>query len=122
MSTKEIPLAFFDLATKGKIREAYEKYIADDFIHHNQFFKGDRESLLKAMENDAADNPRKEFELKLVLEEGEFAATHSFVRQSPGENGYVLAHFFRIKNGKIVEMWDLGQEIYPESPNENGVF
>ena len=47
---KEIAVSFLRLASSGKVRQAYEKYIHPDFRHHNPYFKGDRESLLKGME------------------------------------------------------------------------
>jgi predicted SnoaL-like aldol condensation-catalyzing enzyme len=31
-------------------------------------------------------------------------------------------HITRIKNGKIVEMWDVGTQIRSDSPNEHGMF
>ena len=49
-SNKEFATGFLKLAAAGKVDEAYQKYVADDFKHHNQFFKGDRLSLLNADE------------------------------------------------------------------------
>jgi hypothetical protein len=46
MSKKDIAISFLKLASSGKVREAYEKYVHPDFSHHNPYFKGDRESLL----------------------------------------------------------------------------
>jgi predicted SnoaL-like aldol condensation-catalyzing enzyme len=31
-------------------------------------------------------------------------------------------HIFRFRGDKIVELWDLGQEVPESSPNENGMF
>ena len=33
-----------------------------------------------------------------------------------------VVHFFRFEKGRIAEMWDVGQEIPSDSPNENGMF
>lgn len=33
-----------------------------------------------------------------------------------------VVHLFKFKDGKVVELWDLGQVIAPDSPNENGAF
>jgi hypothetical protein len=33
-----------------------------------------------------------------------------------------VVHMFRIRNGKIAEMWDCGQQIPKDSPNTDGAF
>lgn len=33
-----------------------------------------------------------------------------------------VVHMFRFENGKILEMWDVGQVMEKDSPNENGMF
>jgi len=57
---KEIAVSFLSLASSGRVGEAYEKYVHPDFRHHNPYFKGDRESLLKGMEESAHQFPHKE--------------------------------------------------------------
>jgi hypothetical protein len=42
--------AFLKIAGTGNVQEAYDRYVAPSFIHHNQYFKGDRQSLLTAMQ------------------------------------------------------------------------
>jgi predicted SnoaL-like aldol condensation-catalyzing enzyme len=31
-------------------------------------------------------------------------------------------HIFRFEQGRIVELWDLGQEVPESSPNQYGMF
>tara|TARA_R110000796_G_scaffold88850_3_gene191833 strand:+ start:43799 stop:43912 length:114 start_codon:yes stop_codon:yes gene_type:complete len=33
-----------------------------------------------------------------------------------------VVHIFRFKKERIIELWDLGQVISKDSPNENGLF
>jgi predicted SnoaL-like aldol condensation-catalyzing enzyme len=35
---------------------------------------------------------------------------------------YAVVHIARIEGGRIVELWDVGQEIPKDSPNANGMF
>jgi predicted SnoaL-like aldol condensation-catalyzing enzyme len=60
--------------------------------------------------------------LKRVIAEGEFVVTHSHVRQRPGDLGAAVVHIFRFEEGRIVELWDLGQPVSEESPNGYGMF
>lgn len=36
--------------------------------------------------------------------------------------GAAVVHIFSFHEGKIVEMWDVGQPVPEDSPNENGMF
>jgi predicted SnoaL-like aldol condensation-catalyzing enzyme len=33
-----------------------------------------------------------------------------------------VIHIFRFEEDRIVELWDVGQEIPEDSPNDNGMF
>jgi predicted SnoaL-like aldol condensation-catalyzing enzyme len=122
LSNKEKAKSFLNLAASGKVREAYDKYVALPFIHHNQYFKGDRKSLMIAMEENHKKNPNKVFEIKQVLEDGNRVATYSKVIMGPDDLEVAVVHIFKFENGLITELWDLGQPISKDSPNENGIF
>lgn len=120
---KERAQAFLQLAATGKIQEAYAEYVLPEFIHHNQYFKGDRESLMMAMEQAHKSSPNKKFEVRQIFEDGDFVITHSQVSRAE-ETALQIAvvHIFKFKKNKIAELWDLGQQISKDSPNQNGVF
>ena len=123
MTKKEIATSFLKLASSGSVREAYEKYVHPDFKHHNAYFKGDRESLLVAMEEAVAKNPNKSIEVVRTLEDGALVATHSrVVRSAQNAPDIAVVHIFRFKNDKIIEEWEAGMEVPKDSPNANGVF
>lgn len=119
----EAAKSFLKMAAQGKVQEAYEQYIAQSFLHHNQYFKGDRESLLRAMQEASKSDPNKCIEIKRVYEDGDTVITHSLVtRQDAHAPSIAVVHIFRFENDRIVELWDLGQPISKDSPNENGMF
>ena len=123
MTNKESATSFLKMAGGGNVRAAYEKFVAPDFIHHNQHFKGDRQSLLLAMEEASRTHPNKAIDVKYIYQDGDVVITHSLVtRQDPEAPGIAVMHIFRFKNDRIVELWDLGQEIAKNSPNKNGPF
>lgn len=119
---KEIALEFLVLASEGKPRDAFEMFAGQDFRHHNVFFKGDAESLINAMEENARNAPDKKLEIKRSLEDGNLVAVHSLVKQSITDRGVALIHIFRFEADKIVELWDFGQEVPEVIVNENGMF
>jgi predicted SnoaL-like aldol condensation-catalyzing enzyme len=121
-SHKETAVSFLRLVGSGKVRDAYERHVDANFRHHNAAFRGDRESLMKAMEENARKNPYKVLEVKRTLEDGDFVAVHSHIRQDAQDNGGAAVHIFRFENDRIAELWDVGQPIPQNSPNEHGMF
>jgi predicted SnoaL-like aldol condensation-catalyzing enzyme len=122
LTIKERAVSFLELVASGNVREAYESHVGPDFRHHNPYFPGDADSLMSAMEENAAGNPDKILEVKRAIQEGDTVAVHSHVRQNPEDLGGAVVHIFRFQDERIVELWDVGQAIPEDSPNENGVF
>ncbi|MCG1021494.1 ester cyclase [Sutcliffiella horikoshii] len=119
---KEAAISFLQMVASGKIREAFERHIATDFCHHNPYFRGDAESLMLAMEENAVQSPNKTLEVKHAMEDGDKVAIHSHIKQNPMDLGAAVIHIFRFEGERIVELWDVGQEIPEETPNEYGMF
>ena len=122
MSHTEIAISFLQMAGSGQVREAYEKYVSPDFKHHNVWYTGDRESLLKGMEESHVNLPHKVFTVKFAFEGEDRVAVYSSFKINPEASEMVVCHILRFEGDLIVEMWDIGQEIPVDSPNENGAF
>ena len=122
MANADIATEFLRMCARGDVREAYERHVAAGFVHHNAWFPGDRESLLRAMEESAATEPNKSFEPKQVVDGGDRVAVLSHLKRANADAEYAVVHIARFEGGKIVELWDLGQEIPKDSPNALGMF
>lgn len=120
MKNKEVAEAFLRLASCGRVREAYERHVHPEFRHHNAFFKGDRESFLVAMEENARQFPDKSYETLRALEDGDLVAVHGKVIL--GGTQWSVIHILRFRDGLIIEEWEASQEARANSPNENGIF
>lgn len=118
----DIATEFLTLAASGRVREAYARHVAESFRHHNAHFPGDRESLLIAMEQSAKQEPHKSFTVKQVIESGDRVAVLSRLRRVDAGREYAVVHILRFEGSKIVEFWDVAQEIPKDSPNTLGMF
>jgi predicted SnoaL-like aldol condensation-catalyzing enzyme len=117
-----IAIEFLAMAASGSVREAYARHVAGSFIHHNAWFPGDRASLLAAMEKSAASEPNKSFTIKQVIDSGDRVAVLSRLQRAQADQEYAVVHILRFEGSKIVEMWDVSQEIPKDSPNALGMF
>jgi predicted SnoaL-like aldol condensation-catalyzing enzyme len=121
-SKTDIAVEFLSLCASGRVREAYDRHVAENFRHHNAYFPGDRDSLLTAMDQSAQSEPNKSFTVRQTMESADRVATLSHLRRAPVDLEYAVVHILRFEDGKIAEMWDVGQEIPRDSPNRLGMF
>ncbi|MFI7410568.1 nuclear transport factor 2 family protein [Streptomyces sp. NPDC049627] len=59
---------------------------------------------------------------KRVIAEGDLVAVHSHYVNAPGERGQAIVDLFRVRGGKIVEHWDVIQDVPASSANDNTMF
>jgi predicted SnoaL-like aldol condensation-catalyzing enzyme len=119
---KDAAIRFLQMAASGEVREAYDRFVGPGFRHHNPFFEETAETLKAGMEENVRQNPDKVLDVKHAIAEGDFVAVHSHVRQNPEDRGAAVVHLFRFENGRIVELWDVGQPVPEQSPNQYGMF
>jgi predicted SnoaL-like aldol condensation-catalyzing enzyme len=121
-SIKESAVSFLQLAATGRAPEAFERFAAAGFKHHNPWFRSDAQSLMNAMQENVEKNPGKVLEVQRAIQEGLLVAVHSRVRQRPEDPGGSVVHIFRFEGEKIAELWDIGQAQPEQMVNENGMF
>jgi Uncharacterized protein conserved in bacteria len=59
---------------------------------------------------------------KRVIAEGDLVAVHSHTVNAPGERGQAVVDLFRVRNARIVEHWDVVQDVPETSANDNTMF
>lgn len=121
-ANKEIALDFLQMVIVGRIDEAYEKYVNMAGKHHNVYYPAQFTALKAGMIENHSQFPHKQFLVKHVLAEGNIVGVHSNIVLKPGEPGIAAVHIFRLEDGKIAEMWDVGQPVPVDSPNDAGAF
>ena len=121
-ANREVATEFLTQAAVGNAREMMRKHAHPEFVHHNPWFAADAESLAAAMDDNARDNPAKQLEVLRTIAEGPLVALHARVQHKPGAPWFALVHLFRFEDGRIREMWDVGQEVPADSPNQHGMF
>ena len=118
-----ITLAFYELAfVKRQIREAYTKYVAKDYVQHNPTVPTGRDAAIATLIPFMDQHPYAEFNFKRVLADGDLVALHLHNRFAPNEPGLAVVDIFRLKDGLIVEHWDLVQPVAEAAENSNSMF
>jgi len=114
-------LAFVDLYYRQKkVREAFEAYVAADYIQHNPAVRDGREAAIAHLDGLLA-RPTVTMDVRRVLVDGDHAAVHLIGRQGPEDRGHALMNVFRMEDGIIVEHWDVAQPIPPHTASGRGM-
>ncbi|QWG48132.1 pyruvate kinase (plasmid) [Bacillus mycoides] len=98
------------------------EYVSEDYKQHNPFVADGRKAFMDFFKEDFVKNPNSSAEIKRVVAEGDTVALHVHSRANSQDKGVAIVDIFRINNGKIVEHWDVIQEIPSEAANENTMF
>lgn len=105
-----------------KPREAFEKYVAADYIQHNPGAPDGREATLALLEPFMKSMPDRTTKVLRILVDGDLAAVHSRGAKGPDDRGMAIVDIFRLKDGKIVEHWDVLQPVPEQSANPHPMF
>jgi len=122
LDNKQAAVDFLQMVVAGNIDAAYEKYVDMNGKHHNAYYAPGFDVLKQGMKDNHVQFPNKVFTTKNVIGDGDLVAVHSRMSLKPGEIEVAVVHIFRFKDGKIVEMWDVGQKLESNSPNTDGIF
>jgi predicted SnoaL-like aldol condensation-catalyzing enzyme len=120
MSNTEKAVDFLRLASSGRVREAYDRYIGEAFTHHNPHFAAGADALRTAMEQAHVAEPNKGIDIQHTIADGDFVWVHSRVRKEARH--IAVVHIFRFAAGRVAELWDVGAAVPDPSPNTDGAF
>ena len=99
--------------------EAVEKYTGDVYIQHNPSV-GDGNQVPRILTR--MDRSSASASFKRVIAEGNFVVLHC-LQEWPGDSDWAGIDIFRLHdNGKIVEHWDVLQQVSKSSANDNTMF
>lgn len=97
--------------------DAAGRYIAADYIQHNQSVTsgiGPLKDLLRLIRRE---NPQSVHDVKRMMADDDMVMVHYHARRWPGDDGWVAVDIYRIENGKIAEHWNVVQDIKPDRVN-----
>ena len=104
-------------------KAAFERYVAPDFVEHKpDIAPGTREAAAEFLGGIIRDVPSARWEILRVIADRDLVALHARFTPAPGVGEYALADFFRVKDCKIVEHWDVVAGPVKDAPNPNSRF
>lgn len=121
-ANKKAVVEFYEKAINDKDFDAASKYLGSRYIQHNPVAADGPEGL-KAFIGFLRDKfPKSKSEIKRVIAEGDLVVLHVHAVREPGTRGRAIIDIFRLEKGKIVEHWDVAQDVPEKAANNNGMF
>ena len=101
---------------------AGRKYMGETYRQHSAYAKEGFEGLSAFVKYFRENFPNHRYEVKKVIAEGDLVVLHLHGMGGMNPHGEQVVDIFRVKNGKVVEHWDVIQAIPETSENPNGTF
>jgi len=115
-------LEFYDKALNQKDFDAASAYFGPHYIQHNPTARDGIEGFKAFLQFLRDKFPDSHSEIKRAFADGDYVILHVHAVREPGTRGFAIVDIFRLENGKIVEHWDVRQEIPETAANSNGMF
>ncbi|MEO8030803.1 MAG: nuclear transport factor 2 family protein [Gemmatimonadota bacterium] len=116
--------AFYDLAfNQQQPEQAVQRYLGASYKQHNPMAADGPEPFIGFVRWITGENPKLRFEKKRIIAEGELVVVHSHLIPAPAARGTAVMDIFRLDdNGKIIEHWDVLQDVPETAKNGNTMF
>lgn len=122
---KRVVVDYYTTAFAGDPAKAVADHFGPRYVQHNPDAQDGPEAFIGYVEWLRGQYPNLKLSIKQVIADGDMVATHSHLDLDPGNPdipGRALADFFRLQDGKVVEHWDVIQDVPKTSANDNGMF
>ena len=120
-NNKKIVVEFYQKLFGDKDVSVIDQYIVEDYIQHNPIAADGRQALKEIANKWIANQPKTQVDFQKVVADGDLVFLHIKTKSFSGTD-LSLVDIFRLKNGKIVEHWDIMQEVPENSANPHPMF
>ena len=121
-ANKKIVIDFYEKALNQKDFEAAAKYFGPRYIQHNPLVPNGLDGLKALVTLLKEKFPNSHNEIKRVIAEGDYVVLHVHSVREPGQRGRAIVDIFKLEDGKIVEHWDVIQDVPEKAANDNTMF
>jgi predicted SnoaL-like aldol condensation-catalyzing enzyme len=119
---KELVLRFLNEFMIEHHIEVLDELIGPTYTQHNPVIDDSKKSLAAFFRDFWKKYPNPGYYLKRIIAENDLVAIHYHWVPEPGVFERAIVDIFRIENEKLVEHWDVVQQIPEKSVNKHPMF
>ena len=122
-TNKKIVTDFYQgVFTHHKVKEFSDRYIGSKYIQHNPYVADGKIPFVNYFTQYFKENPQAKNTIIRAIAEDDLVVLHVHSVENNQDRGTAIVDIFRVENGKIVEHWDIQQDIPEKSANSNSMF
>jgi predicted SnoaL-like aldol condensation-catalyzing enzyme len=99
-----------------------DRFIAPDYIQHSPLAESGAEALKQFLDGIKPQFPDATHTIKRMFADGDHVIVHTHVVRQQGDSGLAVVDIFRVAGDRLVEHWDVIQEIDPATANPASIF
>ena len=121
-ANKNTVLEFYEQGLNRKDFDAAAKFIGPRYIQHNPTAPDGPEGFKAFLSFLREKFPDSHSEIKRAFADGDYVILHVHSVREKGSRGRAIVDIFKLEEGKIVEHWNVVQDVPEKSANINGMF
>ena len=121
-NNKELVTYFWNEVFNKHNTSVIEELTVPNYIQHNPGFKDGRHAFKNGIEGYLKEFPQSTAKIKHIASDEDLVFIHNHIKIDANDRDQAAVDIFRVKNGKIVEHWDVIQDIPETAENNNTMF
>ncbi|MCA8033273.1 nuclear transport factor 2 family protein [Burkholderia arboris] len=121
-ANRQLVLTFYDRFFNRHEAVEAAAVVADDYKQHNPHVPDGKKPFVSYFVGAFQKNPASRARIVRSAADGDLVYLHVHATERPGDRGEAVVDIFRVKDGKIVEHWDVIQPVPETSANRNTMF
>jgi predicted SnoaL-like aldol condensation-catalyzing enzyme len=121
-ANEKIVRDFYQAAINDKDFDKASKFLGNRYVQHNPTAADGPEGLKGFLTFLREKFPQSKSEVKRAFAQDDYVILHVHSVREPNTRGRAIIDIFKLENGKVVEHWDVVQDIPEKAANNNGMF
>lgn len=118
----ELVTAMYEAVLMPLDSSQVDRFIAPDYIQHSPLAESGSEALKQFLDGIKPQFPDATHTIRRMFADGDHVIVHTHVVRQPGDKGLAVVDIFRVAGDRLVEHWDVIQEIDPATANPESIF
>ncbi|MBD9367098.1 nuclear transport factor 2 family protein [Xanthomonas sp. XNM01] len=121
-ANRALVVAFYEqFFNQHRVHEA-ARVVADDYRQHNPEVPDGKAPFVAFFAGFFHDNPGSRARIVRSAADGDLVYLHVHSTSGPDDRGQAVVDIFRVVDGRIVEHWDVIQDVPAQAENANTMF
>ena len=115
-------LDFYEIIINGQEYDRAGEFLDDNYIQHKPEVKTGAKGVLDFVRSIYQQSPNHRARIIRSFVDGDYVILHVHIMNAVEAKDIAVIDIFRVKEGKLMEHWDVASPVPETAENVNGVF